>query len=98
MLPPHGYLRSRGIKSENDRLPFMACCYVEITGTDGATHFLTTEAASTYDAIQQAITSWCMFSWWNPSAIAIVKCNDQTWKISVRKVLEKRSVQSRRRG
>jgi hypothetical protein len=41
----------------------VACCYVEITGTDGQKHFLTTDTTSAYDAVEQAKQAWAKFYW-----------------------------------
>lgn len=76
----------------------MACCYVEITGTDGTTHFLTTDATSAYAAVEQAIDSWAKLYWWDSNGIATVKRSEESWNIPVRKVIEKRAAQHRRRG
>jgi hypothetical protein len=67
----------------------VACCYVEIKGADGETHFLTTEASSTFDAISQAIEAWGKFWWFAPSENALVRCGDRSWSVSVRAVLAK---------
>jgi hypothetical protein len=66
----------------------MACCYMEIKGVDGETHFLTTEAAGTFDAVSQAVEAWCMFWWWMPNEVAIVRCGDRSWSVPIRTVLE----------
>jgi hypothetical protein len=74
----------------------VACCYVEITGKDGEKHFLTTDAASAYAAVQHAIDAWAKFWWWDSTAIATVKRSEESWNIPVRKVIEKRAAQYRR--
>lgn len=74
----------------------VACCYVEITGKDGKKHFLTTEATSAYDAVEKAINAWATLWWWDSETIAIVKRNEESWNISVMKVIEKRSARYRR--
>jgi hypothetical protein len=71
---------------------------VEITGTDGQKHFLTTDTTSAYDAVEQAIQAGAKFYWWDSTAIATVKRSEESWYIPVRKVIEKRSAQYRRRG
>jgi hypothetical protein len=75
----------------------VACCYVEITGTDGQKHFLTMDATSAYDAVEEAIQAWAKFYWWDSTAIATVKRSEDSWNIPVRKVIEKRAAQSLRR-
>jgi hypothetical protein len=43
----------------------------------GETHFLTTEAAGTFDAVSQAVEAWCRFWWSKPDEVAIVRCGDR---------------------
>lgn len=69
----------------------MGCCSVEITGKDGQKHILTTDAASVFDAVEKAIQAWGRLWFWDPDAIAIVKRNDESWNVPIRRVLEKRS-------
>lgn len=71
----------------------MACCYVEITGKDGKKHFLTTDATSTYDAVEKAVDAWSRLWWWNSETVAVVKRGEQSWNISVMKVIEKRAAE-----
>jgi hypothetical protein len=68
----------------------VACCYVEITGKDGKKHFMTTDAASTFAAVERAIEAWSRLWWWSPDAIATVKRNEESWNIPVRRVIESR--------
>ncbi len=74
----------------------MACCYVEITGKDGKKHVLTTDAASAYGAVEKAIAAWSRLWWWDSGVVAIVRRDDESWNIPVRKVVEKVSARSRR--
>lgn len=66
----------------------MGCCSVEITGKDGKKHILTTDAASAFDAVSQAIRSWSQLWWWDSDVVAIVKRNDDSWNISVKQVIQ----------
>jgi hypothetical protein len=75
----------------------MACCYVEITGKDGKKHILTTDAASAYTAVQKAIDAWSKLWWWDSGVVAIVRRDDESWNIPVRKVIEKASARFKRR-
>jgi hypothetical protein len=65
----------------------VGCCSVEIKGTDGKNHLLTIDAASAFDAVNQAIQRWSMLWWWDPDVVAIVKRNDESWNISVKQVI-----------
>jgi hypothetical protein len=70
----------------------VGCCSVEITGMDGQKHILTTDAASTYDAVGKAIQAWSLLWWW--STVAIVRRNDESWNVPIWPVIEKRSRRS----
>jgi hypothetical protein len=74
----------------------MACCYVEITGKDGKKQVLTTDAASAFGAVRKAIDTWSKLWWWDSGVVAIVRRDDESWNIPVRKVIEKASAGSRR--
>jgi len=76
----------------------MACCYVEIIGKDGKKHILTIDAASAYGAVEKAIEAWSRLWWWDSDVVAIVKRNDESWNVPVRKVIEKTSARLRGRG
>jgi hypothetical protein len=54
----------------------MACCYVEITGKDAKKRFLTTDAVSAYDAIEQAFRAVREIMVVVPEAVAIVRRNE----------------------
>jgi hypothetical protein len=73
----------------------VACCYVEITGKDGKKHILTTDAASAYAAVQKAINAWSRLWWWDSGMVAIVRRDDESWNIPVRKVIEKAAAKFR---
>ena len=68
----------------------MGCCDVEITGKDGKKHFLTTDAASAFADVEQAIQAFGKLWWFDPGAVAIVKRNDESWNISINKVIARR--------
>jgi hypothetical protein len=64
---------------------------VEITGKDGKKHVLTTDAASTYDAVGKAVQAWSRLWWWSADTVAIVRRNDESWNVPVRRVIERQS-------
>ena len=68
----------------------MGCCCVEITGKDGKKHILTTDAASTYDAVEKAVQAWSRLWWWDADVVAIVKRNDESWNVPINSVIQKR--------
>jgi hypothetical protein len=63
----------------------VACCYIEITGKDGKKHFLTTDAASAYDAVEKAIQAFSKLWWWDSETIAIVKRSEESWNVPIRR-------------
>jgi hypothetical protein len=64
---------------------------VEITGNDGKKHFLTTDAASAFAAVERAIEAWSRLWWWSPEAVATVRRNEESWNISVSRVAAERA-------
>jgi len=58
---------------------------------DGNKHILTTDASSTYDAVAKAVQAWSRLWWWGSDTVAIVRRNEESWNVPVRKVIEKRS-------
>lgn len=75
----------------NIYLALVGCCCIEIMGKDGKKHILTTDATSTYDAVSKAIQAWSKLWWWDSHTVAIVKRNDESWNVPVRKVIERQS-------
>ena len=69
----------------------MACVCVEITGKDGKKHTLTSDATSSYDAVQKAAQAWSRLWWWDADTVAIVRRNDESWNVPIRRALEKRN-------
>ena len=54
-------------------------------------HVFTADASSTYDAVAKAVQAWSRLWWWDADTVAIVKRNDESWNVPVRRVIEKRS-------
>jgi hypothetical protein len=73
----------------------VGCCCVEITGKDGKKHLLTTDASSTYDAVAKAVQAWSRLWWWDSDTVAVVKRNEESWNVPIRRVIEKQSRKSR---
>jgi hypothetical protein len=70
----------------------VGCCCVEITRKDGKKHILTTDASSIYDDVAKAVQTWSRLWGWDADTVAIVKRNDETWNVPVRRVIQKSQV------
>jgi hypothetical protein len=61
------------------------CCYVEINGKNGKKYCLTIGATSAYVVVEKAMNAWSRLWWWDPDVVAIVRRNDESWNVPVRK-------------
>jgi hypothetical protein len=62
----------------------------------GKKRFLTTDATSSYEAVERAIKAWSLLWFCDADAIATVKHGEQSWSINVRKVIDSRTPKDRR--
>jgi hypothetical protein len=47
--------------------------------------------------VQKAIDAWSKLWWWDSGVVAIVRRDDESWNIPVRKVIEKASARFKQR-
>jgi hypothetical protein len=66
-------------------------CLVEMLGDDGQIHDMLVDAASLYDAAEQALREWTRLSWFNPNAGLTVRSGPDTWTVSQRQSRAKRA-------
>jgi hypothetical protein len=57
------------------------CCMVQMLGKDRRTHTLTLEAASLFDAADQAINQWSRLWWFDPQAALHVQSCEDRWTV-----------------
>jgi hypothetical protein len=72
-------------------LPSMRECQVEMLGDDGQIHDILVDAASLFDAAEQALRYWALLSWFNPNAGLTVRSGPDTWTVSQRQLRAKRA-------
>jgi hypothetical protein len=73
----------------------MACCYVEITGKDGNKHVLHDRCGQRLRRSAEGHRYMVETVGWDSAVVAIVRRDDESWNISVHKVIEKASARFR---
>jgi len=68
----------------------MKRCTVSVIGGDGEPHQVAVNAASLFDAVDQAIHQWSRLWWFNAGAVAEVQVGNRRWKVRLRRVISRR--------
>jgi hypothetical protein len=74
----------------------MACCCVEIRGSDGQLHHTTIDAPSLFAAADAALRLWVLLSWYDPEARVTVKRGDEAWTVSQERLRAWRTKEKKR--
>jgi hypothetical protein len=74
----------------------MQLCTVSVIGGDGEPHEVEVNAASLFDAVDQAIQQWSRLWWFNAGAVAEVRLGNRRWRVRLRRVISWRGGKGRR--
>jgi hypothetical protein len=72
----------------------MKRCTVSVIAGDGEPHQVAVNAASLFDALDQAIEQGSPLWWFNASAVAEVKAGNRRWRVRLRRVISWRGGKS----
>jgi hypothetical protein len=65
----------------------MKSCTVSVIDGDGEPHQVAVNAASLFDAVDQAIQQWSRLWWFNAGAVAEVQAGNRRWRVRLRRVI-----------
>ena len=65
----------------------MKRCTVSVIDLNGEPHQVEVNAASLFDAVDQAIEQWSRLWWFDASAVAEVQVGNRSWRVRLRRVI-----------
>jgi len=65
----------------------MQRCTISVIDGDGEPHQVAVNAASLFDAVDQAIEQWSRLWWFNSSAVAEVQVGNRRWRVRLQRVI-----------
>jgi hypothetical protein len=72
----------------------MERCKVSVIDGDGEPHQVAVNAASLFDAVDQAIEQWSRLWWFNAGAVAEVRVGNRRWRVRLQRVISWRGGKS----
>ena len=60
---------------------------VSVLDSEAELHQIEVNAASLFDAVDQAIEQWSPLWWFNAGAVAVVQVGNRRWKVRLRRVI-----------
>jgi hypothetical protein len=65
----------------------MERCTVSVIDREAELHQVEVNAASLFDAVDQATQQWLPLWWFNPDAVAEVQAGNRRWRVRLRRVI-----------